>query len=71
MADLEAGFTVKEMIIRLDAKMDHVIADHEARLRLLEKVDNQNSGERGFKRWLSPFVVACVGALWWLPHYVH
>ena len=42
MAD-DAGFTVKEMLIRLDTKVDIVLADHEARLRALEKEANESS----------------------------
>ena len=41
----ETGFTVKEMIIRLDAKVDHVISDHEARIRALEKESAETSGQ--------------------------
>jgi len=41
----ETGFTVKEMLIRLDTKVDLVIADHERRIRALEKEANESSGQ--------------------------
>lgn len=44
IANSSAGFTVKEIVIRLEAKMDTVIADHEHRLRLLESDNNERKG---------------------------
>lgn len=32
------GFTNKEILLRLEEKVDKILADHERRLRFLEKV---------------------------------
>ena len=67
----EAGFTTKEMIVRLDAKLDHVIADHETRIRSLEATRSEGEGESTFKRWLTPVVVSTVGAAGWIVDVLH
>ena len=40
-----AGFTVKEMLVRLETKVDIVLADHEDRLRRIEQNDAITEGE--------------------------
>lgn len=42
--DNSAGFTVKEMLVRVEAKMDVVLADHEHRLRVLEANEADREG---------------------------
>lgn len=51
--EMNAGFTVKEMLVRVEAKVDVILADHEARLRKIENSDalaeggsNNNSANR-------------------------
>lgn len=39
-----AGYTVKEIVIRLEAKVDKIMDDHEKRLRALEGEKNQRVG---------------------------
>lgn len=40
-----AGFTVKEMLVRVETKVDMVLADHEQRLRRIENNDAVIAGE--------------------------
>lgn len=40
-----AGFTVKEMLVRLETKVDVILADHEARIRKIEATDAEAAGE--------------------------
>jgi hypothetical protein len=56
--DNTAGFTVKEMLVRVEAKVDVILADHEQRLRSLEEEKNQEKGSdssmnRISSKWLS------------------
>lgn len=37
-------YTVKEIVTRLEAKVDRVIDDHEKRIRILERFSNRWSG---------------------------
>ena len=42
--EINAGFTVKEMLVRLETKVDVILADHETRLRRVEERDAQQDG---------------------------
>lgn len=53
-----AGFTVKEMLVRVETKMDIVLADHEARLRKIENSDALNEGADGNKDKISAKLLA-------------
>lgn len=36
----ENTFTTKEILLRMEAKVDAILADHETRIRLLERLKN-------------------------------
>lgn len=57
MAEDGNGFTNKEILIRLEQKVDKVLDDHEKRIRLLEKF------KYGIPASLVASVAAVVGAL--------
>lgn len=56
--DHSAGFTVKEMLVRVETKVDVVLADHEARIRRLEEEAAQEAGEDTFARRNSASIIA-------------
>lgn len=101
MSDDIVGYTVKEILIRLDSKLDVIDAKLETkadrtrvhelaatvagvdkrvtviesqklddRLRKVEDAESEQSGARGFRRFLWPSVAAVIGSSWWVPNFL-
>lgn len=73
-----AGFTVKEMLVRLETKMDVILSDHEARIRRIEASDalaegSSNTSDRLSARFVAYMALIAtlmgnVGTIIWLTH---
>lgn len=60
------GFTTKEIVIRLEQKMDNILADHEERLRNAEGAISRLKGALVLMTLILPVAVALVVAF--VPH---
>lgn len=56
--DNGAGYTIKEIVVRLESKVDKVLDDHETRLRSLESDRNQRKGRAALVMSAIAFIAA-------------
>lgn len=68
----EGALRQAEVVGGINTRLSIIEAQNlDPRVRVLEDARSQDTGEKGFKRFLWPIALGILGAAWWIPDFIH